>query len=188
MNPVRHGPGQLGWMGSATALPTVNDHQLGNDVLSTANVHAGTGPLPESGRHGPPRRVLVVYREGRGGEAALREGAELAAAGAELSVVTLAPQAKPLKCCKGGGAGPYNCAVRAVAHDELRQARELLGSLAARARYTTLKGTPEPPLAEWSAVQQFDVVIVDRVAFARGGGRLARELRAATTADVRLVG
>ena len=186
MNPVtQDGSNRL--EGECDPLPTMNDHQLGNDVLSTANVHAGTGPLPESARHGPPRRVLVVYREGRGGEAALREGAELAAAGAELSVVTLAPQAKPLKCCKGGGAGPYNCAVRAVAHDELRQARELLGSLP-RVRATTLKGTPSRRLAEWSAVQQFDVVIVDRARFARGGGRLARQLRAATTADVRLVG
>jgi hypothetical protein len=129
----------------------------------------------------------VVFREGRGGEAALREGAELAASGAELTVVTLAPQAKPLKCCKGGGAGPYNCAVRAVAEDELRQARRLLGSLADRARYVTLKGTPDPPLAQWSAAQAFDIAIVPRDRLSRGGGRVARELRAATTADVRLV-
>jgi hypothetical protein len=136
----------------------------------------------------PQQRVLVVYSEGRLGEAALREGAELAAAGADLVVVTLAPQAKTLKCCKGGGAGPYNCAIREVAKDELRQARELLGSLAARTHYTTLKGTPFPPLAEWSAAQGFDVVILVRERFSRGGGRLARELRAASDADVRLVG
>jgi hypothetical protein len=129
----------------------------------------------------------VVYREGRGGEAALREGAELAAAGAELEVVTLAPQAKPLKCCKGGGAGPYNCAVRAVADDELRQARELLGSLAAGTGFTRLTGTPEPPLAEWAAARAFDVVIMQRDRFARGGGRIARKLRAAATAEIRFV-
>jgi hypothetical protein len=129
----------------------------------------------------------VVYQEGRKGEAALREGAELAAAGAELDVVTLAPQAKPLKCCKGGGAGPYNCAVRTMADEELDQARKLLGSLAAGASFVRLIGTPEPPLAEWTAARAFDVVIIQRDRFARGGGRLARQLRAATAADIRFV-
>jgi hypothetical protein len=129
----------------------------------------------------------VVYREGRRGEAALREGAELAAAGAALVVVTLAQQAKPLKCCKGGGAGPYNCAVRDLAADELRQARSLLGSLARRASFTTLTGTPEPRVGDWAAARRFDLVIVPRDRLARGGGRVARQLRAATDADIQLV-
>jgi hypothetical protein len=128
----------------------------------------------------------VVYSEGRRGEAALREGAELAAAGAELAVVTLAPQAKPYKCCKGGGAGPYNCAVRVAADEELLQARTLLGSLAGRATFTKLTGCPWPPVADWSAGRNFNVVIVPRDRLARGGGRLARELRASTNADIRL--
>ncbi len=132
--------------------------------------------------------MLVVYRDGRGGEAALREGAELAASGAELVVVTLAPQAKPMRCCKGGGAGPYNCAIRDVAAEELRHARTLLGSLAARAGFTTLTGTPAPPLAEWTAAHSFDVVIVPKNRLERGGGRVARELRKRTDADVRVVG
>lgn len=132
------------------------------------------------------RRALVVYREGRAGAAALREGAELAASGAQLVVVTLAPQAKPLKCCKGGGAGPYNCAVRDLAAEELRQARALLGSLAARARFTTLVGSPAPPLGEWSAAQSFDIVILPRGRLEWRGGRLARELRGATNAEIRL--
>jgi len=132
--------------------------------------------------------VLVVYREGRAGEAALREGAELAAAGAELAVVTLAPQAEPLRCCRGGGAGPYNCAISDAADDELRQARALLGTLAPRASFTKLVGTPWPPLASWAAERSFGVAIVPRARFARGGGRLARELRDATEAGVRLAG
>jgi len=102
-------------------------------------------------------------------------------------VVTLAPQARPLKCCKGGGAGPYNCAVRDAAAEELLQARMLLGSLATRACFTTLIGTPEPPLADWSAAQSFDTIIVPRHRLARGGGGLVRELRRATDADVRAV-
>jgi hypothetical protein len=145
---------------------------------------------PASGMDRPrwAQRVLVVYCEGRAGEAALRAGAELAEHGAELAIVTLAPQAKPLKCCKGGGAGPYNCAVKDAADDELVQARALLGTLAPRASFTKLVGIPWPPLAAWSAERSFDVAIVPREKLARGGGRIARELRGATRADVRLAG
>ena len=145
-------------------------------------------PEAPSPHGGSGQRVLVVYREGRGGAAAVREGAELAASGAELVVVTLAPQAKPMRCCKGGGAGPYNCAIRDVAAEELREARTLLGSLAPRASFKTLLGTPAPPLAEWSAAHSFDIVIVPKARLERGGGRLARELRKRTDADVRVVG
>lgn len=149
---------------------------------------ADAGPAPAVDQPAWADRVLVVYCEGRAGEAALRAGAELAEAGAELAVVTLAPQAKPLKCCKGGGAGPYNCAVKDAADDELHQARALLGRLASRASFTKLVGTPWPPLGEWSAARSFDVAIVPRARFARSGGPIARELRAATDADVRIAG
>jgi hypothetical protein len=132
------------------------------------------------------RRVLVVYEEGRAGTMALREAAQLASAGAELVVLTLAPQAKPLGCCKGGGAGPYNCAVRDAAAEELRQARMLLGPHT-HASFTTLVGTPEPPLVDWSARQSFDTIVVPGRRLTRGGGRLARQLRQATRADVRAV-
>jgi hypothetical protein len=154
--------------------------------VETAHI-AGVGFQPPTGGDERCRRVLVVYEEGRAGAAALREAAELAASGAELVVVTLAPQAKPLRCCKGNGAGPYNCAVRDAAAEELLQARTLLGSLATRASYTTLRGTPEPPLARWSAGQSFDTIIVRGSRFSRGGGRRARDLRRASDADVRVV-
>jgi len=132
--------------------------------------------------------VLVVFSEGRRSEAALREGAELAAAGDELHVVTLAPLATPSRCCRGDGAAAYNCAISDAAEDELRQARALLGSLAERATFTKLRGTPWPPLADWAAEWAFDTVIVPRHRLARGGGRIARELRTASTAEVRLAG
>jgi hypothetical protein len=148
----------------------------------------GASPAPATDHAGRAERVLVVYREGSRGEAALREAAELAASGAELTVVTLAPQAKPLKCCKGGGAGPYNCAVNDAADEELRQARTLLGSLAGRASFTKLVGIPWPPLGAWAAERSFDVVIVPKERFARGGGQIARELRAATSSAIRLAG
>jgi hypothetical protein len=145
------------------------------------------GAQPSVGPQSPRLRVLVVYEEGRAGLAAIREAAELAASGAELTVVTLAPQARPLKCCEGGGAGPYNCAVRDAAAEELLQARAFLGSLAIRTSFTTLVGTPEPPLTAWSAGQSFDSIILPGHRLERRGGRRARDLRRATRADVRVV-
>ena len=70
------------------------------------------------------KRVLAIFEPGRSGEATLREAAELAEAGGELSVVTLAPQARPSRCCGKGGTGPYNIAVCEEAEIELRQARK----------------------------------------------------------------
>ncbi len=134
-----------------------------------------------------PCRVLVVYEEGRRGAAALREAAELASAGAELAVVTLAPQPRPMKCCGGGGVGPYNCAVRDAAEEELLQARSLLGSLARRASFQMRVGAPRPPLAQWSAQQSFDVILLPDT-FGRRGGQLGRELRTATDAEIRFIG
>jgi hypothetical protein len=148
---------------------------------------AGVATEFQIGAGGHNTRVLVVFEGGRSGVAALREAAELAAAGAELAVVTLAPQATPFRCCGGGGPGPYNCAVRDEADAELRQARLLLGSVAGRTTFTKLVGTPAPPLAEWSTEQAFDLVLLPAHRLARGGGRLARELRRQTPAAVRLV-
>jgi hypothetical protein len=132
-------------------------------------------------------RVLAIYEAGRRGGRVLVEAGELVASGADLVVMTLAPQADPLKCCGGGSAGLYNCAVRAAAAEELREARAMLGSLARRATYTTFVGTTRPSLVEWTAGAQFDVVLVAGERFARRGGRLARALRAATDADVRVI-
>jgi len=131
-------------------------------------------------------RVLVVFEQGRAGAAALREAAELAVSGAELHVVTLAPQARPSRCC-GPGPGPYNCAVREGAEEELHDARENLGSTAQRATFTTLVGCPDPPLAAWAAEHAFDLILLPAHRLTRGGNRLANSLRRATAADVRLV-
>lgn len=127
----------------------------------------------------------MIFEAGRDGEAALRAGAAAAEAGASLWVVTLAPQARPYKCCGGGGAGPYNCAVRDEAGDALHQARELLGPLAAKTGFTRLTGTPQPPLAAWIAEHAFDLILLPKQRLARGGGLRARELRRVTDAEVR---
>jgi universal stress protein family protein len=132
-------------------------------------------------------RVLVVYEPNRSGKVALREGAQLTQAGGQLSVVTLAPQARPLRCCGGGGAGPYNFAVRGEAEAELRQAREILATAAERATFTVLVGCPDAPLTAWVAEHAFDLVLLPCSRLTRGRSRLARGLRAATAAEIRLV-
>src|ERR1700730_14793373 len=141
----------------------------------------------DSGRYGgPPARVLVVFEPGRPGRVALREAAELTEAGGWLSVVTLAPQARPLRCCGGGGACPYNCAVRQAAETELREARDILGTAAGRATFTVLLGCPDPPLAAWTAEHGVDVLLLPAHRLTLGGSRLARGLRRAAAAEVRL--
>lgn len=147
----------------------------------------GGGAELTAGSAGRPLRVLVVYEAGTSGAAALREASELASAGAQLAVITLAPQARTLRCCGGGGAGPYNCAMRDVAAEELLEARTLLGSLAERTTFDTLAGMPRPPLAQWIRRESIDVVFVPRRRFGRRGGALARELSAEAVADVRVI-
>ena len=140
------------------------------------------------GDRGVTRHVLVVFEPCRAGRAALREAAELADAGTRLSVVTLAPQARPLRCCGGGGAGPYNCAVLQEAETDLREAREVLGPAAARqATFTVLSGCPDPPLDAWVVEHAFDLILVPSHRLTLGGSRLARGLRRTSTAEVRLV-
>lgn len=134
------------------------------------------------------RRVLAVFEPGHAGEATLREAAELAESGSELSVVTLAPQAPPCRCCGKGGTGPYNIAVREEAEIELRQARAFLGSTARRASFTVLVGQPSPPLSAWAAEKAFDLILLPSRRFTRGGNPLARGVRRATSAEVRLLG
>ena len=136
---------------------------------------------------GAPRRVAVVFERSNAGTAALREAAELANAGRELSVVTLAPQARPPSWGRAGGTGPYNIAIREEAELELREAREILGSVAARAAFKMLSGCPQPPLAAWVAEQGFDLVLLPRHRLTPGGNFFAKSVRKRTSAEVRLV-
>ena len=135
----------------------------------------------------PARRVLALFEPGKAGEATLREAAELAEAGSELSVVTLAPQARPSRCCGKGGTGPYNIAVREEAEVELRQAREILGATAVHASFKALVGCPAPPLAAWAQEHAFDLILLPSHPFTRGGNRYARAARRGTSAEIRLV-
>ncbi len=148
--------------------------------LEEGSIHGG----PEAGA---PARAAVVFERSPAGEAALREGAELANGGRLLAVVALAPQARPARWVRSGGEGPYNAAIRDEAKLDLRFARELLGSVAGRATFILLAGCPQPPLAEWVAEHGMGIVLLPRHRFSRGGNLFARSLRRETSAEVRLV-
>jgi Universal stress protein family len=163
-----------------------NVADVGGSAAKVAHEETGEGSV-ETQSAGAARRVLAVFEPGHSGEAVLREAAELAEAGYELSVVTLAPQARPSRCCGKGGTGPYNIAVREEAEIELRQARVVLGAAARRASFTVLVGHPSPPLAAWAAEHAFDLVLLPSHPFTRGGNRHARDVRRAVSAEVRLV-
>jgi FAD/FMN-containing dehydrogenase len=151
----------------------------------------GTPPVEGSvlggSSSGAPGRVAVVFERSNAGTAALREAAELANAGRELSVVTLAPQARAPIWGRAGGTGPYNIAIREEAELELREAREILGSVAARATFRVLAGCPQPALAPWVAQHGFGLVLLPRHRLTPGGNPFARSLQKETSAEVRLV-
>jgi hypothetical protein len=153
-------------------------------TLVEGSIHGGSGA---GAGPGPAGRVAVVFERGDAGTAALREAAELANAGRELSVVTLAPQARPPSWGRAGGTGPYNIAVREEAELELREARDILGSVASRATFTVLAGHPQPPLATWVVQHGFGLVLLPRRRLTPGGNPFAKSLRKETSAEVRLV-
>jgi hypothetical protein len=137
---------------------------------------------------GSATRTLVLFERGRCGAVALRRAAELTAASdVELTVVTLAPQAAPNRCC-GPGVQPFNCAVREEAELELREARDMLGPGADRTTFKVLVEDRDPPLAVWVAERAFDLVLLPAHRLRPGGHRAARKLRRSTAADVRVVG
>jgi hypothetical protein len=129
----------------------------------------------------------VIFERGSAGMSALREAAELANAGCELSVVTLAPQARPPSWGRAGGTGPYNVAVAEEAELELQEARDILGSVASRATFAVLAGCPQPPLASWVAQHEFGLVLLPYQRLTLGGNPFARRLRNETAAEVQLV-
>ncbi|MGA2320909.1 MAG: universal stress protein [Solirubrobacteraceae bacterium] len=151
-------------------------------TLVEGSVHGGSGFGARAAG-----RVAVVFQRSNAGTAVLREAAELANAGRELSVVTLAPQARPARWGRAGGEGPYNIAVREEAELELQEARDILGSVASRATFKVLAGCPQPPLASWVAQHGFALVLLPHHRLTPGGNSFARSLRKETSAEVRLV-
>ena len=68
---------------------------------------------------GPPARVAAIFERTPAGRATMREAAELANGGRELTVVYLTPQAWAARWGRAGGEGPYNIAMREEAQHEL---------------------------------------------------------------------
>jgi hypothetical protein len=136
------------------------------------------------------RRVVVLYEPGRSGSAALDLARRLVAGeGSMLTVVTVAPQ-DTRNWCGAGSAADYNQAVCEAADAELREARELLGPLGDRALFQVLVQDSHPPLADWVASGDFDVVLLPARTrpLRRASHPAADQLRACTRAEVRVVG
>jgi hypothetical protein len=133
-------------------------------------------------------RVLVVFESRPSGVAALREAAELSEGDLDLTVVTLAPQSLPARCCaRGPSVEVVNCVVREEAERDLLEARAILGSAAARATFKRLVGSHDPPLQAWADEAAFDVIVLPSRRLSVGGHPLARRLRRATSAEIRVV-
>ncbi len=103
--------------------------------------------------------------------------------------MTLAPQSTQPRCCaRGPGVEVVNCVVREEAAGDLCEARAILGGDGAHVTFETLVGTRDPPLHAWAAARTFDLIVLPARRLSLRGHPLARRLRRATTAQVRLVG
>jgi hypothetical protein len=131
--------------------------------------------------------IAAVFERGAAGAAVLREAAELANAGHDVSVLTLAPQARPPRWGRASGTGPYNVAIQEEAATELQEAQEILGSVAGLANFEVLTGSPQPPLASWVAGRGGGVLVFPSPPLAQRGNLFAKRLRNNTSAEVRLV-
>jgi hypothetical protein len=154
--------------------------------MSASAVDRGHAAWLRREHGGDNPKVLVLYEPCASGRRALAAGLELTDADGQLTVLTLAPQANP-RCCSRGGTGEYNCAVREEAELELREARALAGATAPRAAFQSLIELRDPPLASWAAPRGFDVVLLAKHRLTRGGNGCARKLRRATSAEVRVI-
>ncbi|MGD0981205.1 MAG: universal stress protein [Solirubrobacteraceae bacterium] len=153
-------------------------------TLTDAGIIARTGASAR-----PPTHVMVLFESTPSGVAALQEAAELADEDADLSVVTLAPQGVDSRCCsRGPSAEVVNCVVRDAAEEALGEARRILGDTGKRTTFKSLVGNREPPLTKWAAANAFDLIVLPARRLSIGGHPLARKLRRATTAEVRLIG
>lgn len=143
---------------------------------------AATGVVAPS-----PERVLVLFEPTPRGRAALRAAAELIGDEGGLTIVALAPQSPPSRCC-GPSAELVNCAVRDAAEQDLHEAREVLGRAAERATFLSLVGLRDPSLPAWARQHEFDLVVLPARRLRLRGHPWARRLRRACAAEVRVVG
>ncbi len=133
-----------------------------------------------------PERVLVLFEPTPRGRIALRAAAEEIGADGRLTVVALAPQSRPSRCC-GPSVEALNCAVRDAAERDLHEAREALGPAADRASFHRLVGLRDPSLAVWARRREFDLVVLPAHRLRLRGHPWARGLRRALAAEIRVV-
>jgi hypothetical protein len=137
------------------------------------------------------RRVLALCEPGRGASAPLDLARELAEhESAQLTVVNVAPQAAIAggQCC-GMSVRDHNQVVREVAAEELREAHARLGPIAEQVTFQMLVQGSDPPLHEWIASRDFDLVLLPARRRLIGAARHPEgaRVRASTTAEVREV-
>lgn len=107
------------------------------------------------------RRVAALCEPGRAGVATLRLARELAEHDrTTLTVLGVAPQAPAGNSCGMASPAGYNEAVRDAVAAELQQAHEQLGPIGERATFKLLIEGADPPLHEWLAAGEFDVVLL----------------------------
>lgn len=132
--------------------------------------------------------IVVLFRRGPDGAAALAEGARLARSAKQpLTVLALAPQDTDPALC-GVYTEAFNEGVRAEATGELAEARRLLGEDGRDASYVLLLVGRDPALESWVARERPALVLLARgrplaVAARRRAGRLRR-----AGVEVRLIG
>jgi nucleotide-binding universal stress UspA family protein len=146
---------------------------------------AGTSAVP----HAAGKRVLVLFEAGRSGVAAVELAREMASrANALVTVVSVAPQAPPLRGC-APSARDYNATVRDTVAEELEQAEQLLWVIGDRAQCRLLVEGKDPPIEEVVSREGFDLVLLPgRRRLLRGVGHpAAGHLRANAATEVLIV-
>ena len=144
-------------------------------------IEAGTQPRP---------RVVALFEPGRAGSATLDLAREFVRHdSAKLTVLGVAPQATAGKCCGATSAADYTRAVCDAVAAELRQAHGRLGSIGERATFKVLIEGADPPLHEWIAAGNFDVVLLParRRLLRLGTHPAVARIRQTTRAEVRIV-
>lgn len=141
------------------------------------------------GQAGSRQRVAVLNESGPAGTMALDLARELdLQEHASITVVAIVPTAASGSRC-GGSALEFNAIVRETVANELDGARERLGHAAGRTSYALLIEGEDPPLEEWIAAHDFDVILLParRRLLRTSEHPAAARLRRVTDAEVRIV-
>jgi nucleotide-binding universal stress UspA family protein len=137
-----------------------------------------------------PEKVLVLYEQGRAGDAAIDVAREFAEREeATLTVAAVAPQAPSGPRC-GNSAAEYNEAVAESVTLDLDNARHSLGSAAERADFVLLIDGAGLSLAQFASQRGFDLVLLPaRRRLLRSGAHHpeAARLKVTSGAEIRIV-